>query len=229
LHREIQYLFSGLTRNAKASLTLFSLLFLPGVCLHELSHFAMARLLGVRTGRISLIPQALPGGKLRLGYVETAQTGWLRDALIGAAPLITAGIFIGTLGAGHLGLAPIAAHLEQGDLNGAWRGLASLPGLADFWLWFYLVFVISSTMFPSETDRRAWLPITLICALLLGASLLAGAGPWLMANLKTPLDRALRAAAGVYWVSLAVHLVLLGPIWLLRAGLFRLLGLRPDG
>jgi hypothetical protein len=227
LHIEIQYLFIGLTRKPKLSLALFSLLFLPGVCLHEISHFVMARLLGVRTGRISLIPQAMSDGKLRLGYVETAQAGWLRDALIGAAPLITAGLFIGTLGAAHLGLAPLAALVEQGDLSGAVRGLTGLPALPDFWIWFYLVFVISSTMFPSASDRQAWLPVLLVCGLLLGISLLVGAGPWLAANLKTPLDRVLRATAGVYWISLAVHLALLGPVWLIRVGLFRLMGLRP--
>ena len=54
----------------------------------------MAKLLGVQTGKFSLIPQAQPNGKLRLGYVETASGGFIRDALIGAAPLVTGSLFV---------------------------------------------------------------------------------------------------------------------------------------
>src|SRR5512145_1583640 len=89
LHRETQLVFLLLTRSARLALGLFSLLFFPGVLLHELSHYLMARLLGVRTGRFSLLPELMPDGKLRLGFVETAETDIVRDALIGAAPLIS--------------------------------------------------------------------------------------------------------------------------------------------
>ncbi len=60
LHREIQAVFLLLTRRAELALVLFSLLFFPGVLLHEASHYLTAFLLGVRVGGISLIPQVLP-------------------------------------------------------------------------------------------------------------------------------------------------------------------------
>jgi hypothetical protein len=78
LHFEIQALLMILTRRPEIAFGLFSLLFFPGVLLHETSHFLMARWLGVRTGRVSLIPQVLPGGKLQLGFVETANADPLR-------------------------------------------------------------------------------------------------------------------------------------------------------
>src|SRR5512143_2626739 len=98
LHREVQWVFLLITRSPSVSVGLFSLLFFPGVLLHELSHFLMARLLGVRAGRFSLLPSVVEGGKLRLGFVETAETDWVRDALIGAAPLITGGAAVAYLG-----------------------------------------------------------------------------------------------------------------------------------
>ena len=87
LHREIQAVFLILTRDPRITMGIFSLIFLPGVFLHELSHFLMAKILGVRTGRFSLFPQSLPDGRLQLGYVETTRSDIIRDSLIGAAPL----------------------------------------------------------------------------------------------------------------------------------------------
>src|SRR5512142_3077223 len=113
LHREIQWVFLLLTRSQALALGLFSLLFFPGVLLHELSHFLMARLLGVRTGRFSLLPSLVEGGKLRLGFVETAEADLVRDALIGAAPLITGGAAVAYLGITHLGLTALASHVWQ--------------------------------------------------------------------------------------------------------------------
>ena len=114
------------------TLGLFSLLFFPGVLLHELSHFLMARLLGVRTGRFSLLPSLMPDGKLRLGYVETDETDLLRDALIGTAPLITGGAAVAYLGISRLGLVPLAAFIEPGQLAGSLAGLAALPQHSRF-------------------------------------------------------------------------------------------------
>ena len=64
LHREIQLIFLYITRRVDLAMALFSLLFFPGVLLHEGSHFLAARLLGVRTGGFSILPHLLPGGRL---------------------------------------------------------------------------------------------------------------------------------------------------------------------
>ena len=88
LHREIQSVFLILTRDARITMGIFSLIFLPGVFLHESSHFVVAKILRVPTGRFSIFPQSLPDGRLQLGYVETARADIIRDSLIGAAPLI---------------------------------------------------------------------------------------------------------------------------------------------
>lgn len=226
LHREIQWTLLLLTRRPNATIGLFSLLFFPGVLLHEFSHFIMANFLQVRTGRFSLLPALTPDGKLRLGYVETEQTDILRDALIGAAPLISGGLAVAYLGMGPLGFAPLAAYADQGNWQGAWESLFWLPQQPDFWVWFYLAFTISSTMLPSTSDRRGWLPIFLAMVVLLVLALVFGAGPWMLENLAPWFNRALRAVATVFGVSLVLHLVLLLPFRLIRALLQRVTGLQ---
>ena len=225
LHRETQVIFLLLTRRIDIAWALFSLLFFPGVLLHETSHFLMARFLGVRTGRFSLIPRQMSNGRLQLGYVETASTDWFRDAMIGAAPLFLGGLFVAYAGVVHLGLPSLWDQYALGGFNAILAVIPSIYEKPDFWLWFYLTFAVSSTMLPSPSDRRAWLPLALIAALLFGISLAAGAGPWLLQHLASPLDRFLQAVAVVVAISVLVHLALLPPMWGLRHLLVQVTGL----
>lgn len=229
MHREVQSVLLMLTRRLDLTLALFSLLFFPGVLLHETSHWIVARLLGVRTGRFSLIPRPLDNGRLRLGYVETAAADWVRDTLIGAAPLLVGGAFVAFAGLAQLGIDNLWLQLVAAGPAGALQALPSLYARPDFWLWFYLVFAVSSTMLPSPSDRRAWLPMSLVIVLLFGLSLLAGAGPWLLAYLAEPFHRAMQAAAVVFAISALIHALLLLPVWMVRRLLSRLTGLQVVG
>jgi hypothetical protein len=96
---------------------------------------------------------------------------------------------------------------------------------SDFWLWVYLTLVVSATMMPSRSDRRAWAPMLLALALLLGMGILVGAGPWLVTNLGVLFQSAVRAVAIVLAISLGVQLVLLLPFALTRRVLVRITGL----
>ena len=216
LHLEVQLIFFLITRSREIALALFSFIFFPGVFLHETSHFIVARLLGVRTGRFSLLPRPLENGRLQLGYVETAPTDIIRDALIGAAPLLVGGAFVAYAGLKQLGLPAIWESLANGSEGVGLQALSRLPELPDFWIWFYLTFAVSSTMLPSSSDRRAWLPIGLFVAVLLGLSLVVGAGPWMAAHLAEPLNQVLLAVAVVFGITILIHLVLVIPLWGLR-------------
>ena len=226
LHLEIQSVIFLITRRIDLALAIFSILFLPGVLLHELSHYFSARLLGVPTGRISIIPQSLPDGRLRMGYVETAATDFLRDALIGVAPLIAGSIFVAYAGLVHLEFGTIWQQLSLGEVSSIFPIVSQVTDQADFWIWFYLIFVVSSTMFPSETDRRAWVPVLLMIGVFVGLIFISGAGPWLWENLGSSLLSLVHLLSLIFILSALVHLILLPPFWLLRLGLERIFHLR---
>jgi len=224
LHREIQAVLLIVTRNSQLTIGLFSILFFPGVFLHELSHFVMAKILRVPTGKISLIPASLPNGRLQMGYVETAQTDIVRDSLIGLAPLIAGSLFIAYAGLNRMGLRTLLDVLSNGQIELFWMGLKLLPQVSDFFLWFYLAFAISSAMMPSESDRHAWLPLGLWASGLLALAIFAGAGAWMLENIAPLLNDFFGSVATLFGLSVALHILLLLPTMLLHRIVSRITG-----
>lgn len=224
LHREIQAVFLIITRSPQLTIGLFSVLFFPGVFLHEVSHYLMARILGVHTENFSLIPHALPNGRLQMGFVETEEVDVFRDSMIGLAPLIAGSLFVAYAGLNQLGLRTLVDVLTNGQVELFWMGIKVLPQVNDFYLWFYLVFAVSSTMMPSDSDRHAWLPLGLWAAVLLALAVFAGAGSWMLENLAPWLDDFLHVLATLFGLSAAFHLVLLFPIFLLHRTIAKVTG-----
>src|SRR5688572_18738811 len=216
LHREIQFVFYIITRNPQLALALFSILFFPGVVLHEGSHFLMAKILGVRTGRFSVFPRPLPNGRLQMGYVETVQSDFFRDSLIGLAPLIAGTLFVAYAGIGQMQLHKLWHVLQNGQVELFWMGVSLLPKIPDFYLWFYLTFVVSSTMLPSESDRHAWLPLGIWAAILFLLTAFSGAGAWVLENFAPFFDNLLNSIALLFMLSNIVHIVLLIPLYIFR-------------
>jgi hypothetical protein len=225
LHREIQAIFLISTRSPGITMGAFSLIFFPGVFLHELSHLLVAKLLGVRTGKFSLIPEPMPDGRLQLGYVEAAESDIFRDSLVGAAPLIAGTLFVAFAAIDRLHLLVMWDTLRTGQWSLFILGLQALPSIPDFWLWSYLTFAVSSTMMPSESDSHAWLPFGLVALTLLVLAVLAGAGPWMVENLASPLNDFMRGTALILLVSVLFHLALIVPLVFLHNILSRLTGL----
>lgn len=217
LHRELQLIFFLITRNKPLTIALFSLLFLPGVFLHEASHYLTAKILGVRTGRFTVIPQAVKEGGLILGSVEVEKTDILRDSLIGLAPILAGTLFIAYAAVAQLQLDTLWNVLKNGQLNLFLLGLGLLPNVPDFYLWFYLTFAVSSTMLPSESDRHAWLPLGLWIGTLLTIAVIAGAGSWILENLAPYLDSLFRAVSLLFVLSNLVHIVLWIPLFAFRS------------
>ncbi|MBN1304449.1 MAG: hypothetical protein JXA13_08435 [Anaerolineales bacterium] len=185
----------------------------------------MAKLLRVPTGRVSFIPQTTSEGYLQLGYVETAKSDIVRDSLIGAAPIISGGLFIAYAAIFHLDLLPLWDVLRNGQVGLFILGLGLIPKVKDFLPWLYLTFAVSSTMLPSASDRYAWRPVGLWILVLLVLAILAGAGPWMLAYLAPWVNAFLRSAALVFGLSALVHLVLLLPFFLFHRVLTRLTGI----
>jgi len=225
LHREIQivlYIASG--GDPRFTMAVFSILFFPGVVLHEFSHFIMAKLLFVRTRGFSVIPKMMPEGYLRMGYVEVAESDIVRDSLIGASPLILGNLVVAYIAIYRMHLIPLWDVLRNGQMGLFWMGITLLPNVKDFALWFYLTFAISSTMLPSQSDRHAWLPLGFSVVILFSLALFAGAGSWMMTRLAPPLNDFLRSVATLFGLSAAVHGLLIPPVMLVHKLLARWLG-----
>ena len=226
LHKELQYLFILVTRRVEITLVIFSLIFFPGVLLHELSHWVMAKLLRVHTGGISLIPKPTRDGRLQMGYVITAETDFFRDALIGFAPLLAGGLFVAFSGTSKLGFLTLWDALNTLDIEVVSQTFGFMLARQDFWLWFYLTVAVSSTMLPSQADRRAWLPILLAVILLIGVGVFIGLGQFLLETIAVPVNDAFQAVAVVFAISSGVHLIVLLPTWGLRKLLNQITGLK---
>lgn len=226
LHFETQAVLLLLTRRVDIATAIFSVIFFPGVLLHELSHYITARLLGVRTHGFSIFPSTKPDGKLQLGYVETVRTDFFRDAAIGAAPLVAGGLFVTFAGLRMLGMGAMLEDVGALNLQQIIEGLAALSQQPDFWVWFYLIIAVSATMMPSAADRRAWPSLVLFVLIVTVVVILAGAGPWLEQNLVPAVVRGFRAAAIVFAVSLLLQTLILLPVWGLRLLISRVTRLR---
>jgi hypothetical protein len=224
LHFEIQAIFILLFGRAEIAMVLFSLLLFPGVFLHEISHFFMAGLLGVRIGRFSLWPRPMSDNRLQLGFVETASTDWVRDALIGISPLLAGGAFVAYTGLGPLGLLTVWDSLVGKNVQNMLATLGGWKVGSDFYLWLYLTFAVSSTMLPSSSDRKSWLPLLIIVCSLIAAAVFVGAGPWMLANFSPLLNRLFQALTMVFSISAGVHIVVLLPSWMVRKLIGRLRG-----
>jgi hypothetical protein len=157
--------------------------------------------------------------------VETAATDPVRDALIGLAPLIVGGFLAAFIGLTRLGFDQVILVFQQAGLREGLEAILAVEGQPDYWLWFYLAFTIASMMIPSEADRKSWGLIGLWVGLLLLASLLAGAGPWLLEHVAPLFDQFFTAIALLFGISSLVHLLLLLPTWGLHLVLQELTGL----
>lgn len=226
LHFETQAVLLLITRRVDIATAVFSLIFFPGVLLHELSHFITARLLGVKTHGFSIFPSTKSDGRLQLGYVETAQTDFVRDAVIGAAPLLMGGLFVTFAGLRMLGLGELLERIGTFDLVAVIEGLNTLNRQPDFWIWFYLTIAVSATMMPSRSDRRAWPALLLFVLIVAVVSVLAGAGPWLQQNFVPLVVRGFRGAVIVFTISLLLQGAILLPIWGIRVFISRITRLR---
>ncbi len=158
--------------------------------------------------------------------LKQLRADFFRDALIGVAPLVTGGIFVAFAGVYRLGLNTIWESLIQGQMSSINSGLKSVVDKPDFWLWFYLIFAVSSTMMPSSSDRRAWLPLITVVVILLGLVLLMGVGPWILSRFGSAFKAAMDAITMVFGITVLIHLILLLPAWLIRKMISRIAGLQ---
>lgn len=158
VHGYVFYILRRVFRNKHIALWLYSVIFLPGTLIHELSHYLFAIVLFVPVGEIKLLPEYTDGG-IRLGEVRIAKSDPIRRFLIGIAPLVV-GIFI---------LFTLLYFASHNDLYKDWKAIFMIG---------YITFVVGNTMFSSKKDmEEAWKFFVIIAAMILTGIIL-----------KLPLD-----------------------------------------
>ena len=226
LQREIQIILLFLTRRPNLAIAIFSILLLPGVFLHEISHLLMAIILRVPVKKISLLPEVTKQGMIRLGFVRTQKSDVFRDSLIGLAPFIVGLFLVALIGIQKLGFTNQVGATLDSNLNAFLISLKNLPKMTDFGLWFYFAFAISTTMIPSESDRQSWKIIVLVLSIILAFVIISGLGGWMMENIYPVLNRWLLSISFVLMMSIFVHVLLFIPAWFFRLAIFKLAGLK---
>src|SRR5215467_3685825 len=88
LHQHIQGLTFAVTGDPGCAMRFLFILLLPGIILHEGSHWVVANLIGVRTGKVSFGVARARGKQFSLGSVTVERTDSLRESLIGLAPFV---------------------------------------------------------------------------------------------------------------------------------------------
>src|SRR5215813_907096 len=90
IHRHLFGMGFLLSREKQSATFLYYLLLLPGVFLHEFSHYMMAGVFGIRSKHFTFFPKAQEDGSLDMGFLELERvTNPVYAALIGIAPLIS--------------------------------------------------------------------------------------------------------------------------------------------
>jgi hypothetical protein len=226
--RQVQLLGLHLTGDERAAQMTYYLIMLPGILLHELSHVIMARLVGLKVGEFSLGPRPRNQTSIELGSVTVSRADVFRESLVGLAPFLTGTTVLVLVGyrvfdVGSLGQAGSAA--GAGGLVRALPGLWQVP---DFWLWAYVIFVVSNAMMPSPSDRQPWLLAGIYLAVALG-------GVYLLAGLPAMPEALTRWAAGVlqvltlsFLLTLVLDLAVAAAMWIAEALILALQSRRSD-
>ncbi len=201
LHQHIQGLTFVVTGDPGCAMRILFFLLLPGIILHEGSHWAVAKLLGVRTGKVSLGLARARGKQFSLGSVNVERTDSLRESLIGLAPFVV-GLGAILLIAGYgFDLWPDSAL----TLNQMLDRVLSTANDWLTWLDLYLIFAVSTAMIPSESDREPWGMLIAVFGVVGGVAILLGWTPRIPPDVIDLARRVLQALTFVFGVSVVVN------------------------
>ena len=202
---QLQGIVLLLTNRQRLAVWVFFLLFFPGILVHEVSHWLMAKLLFVPTGRITLWPQVKRDGSVWLGTVEVGKTDPVRSSLVGLAPLLSGSLLV-ILIARHLQLeawGAALATLQWSVLAGVVNNSLFTP---DFWLWMYFLFSIANRMLPSPSDREHWTPVLVFLGLVAALCVFGGWTVQIPAGVRDLGSIVVAALANAYTVTAVVNL-----------------------
>lgn len=203
--RSLQELSVRWTGDVQVALVIYFVLVLPGVVIHEVSHWLMANLLGVRVNRFRLGPVRQGRSKrVSLGSVRVGKVDPVRASLIGLAPLLGASAVILLIGNLVLGVDELAGIVASGGPAGVWTALQEAMQVPDFWLWLYLIFAISNAMLPSQSDMSAVRPVLIFLGVAAVVLLVVAGVPSIPLGVREAVDAVANYLASAFGITLAV-------------------------
>lgn len=207
-HRKIT---TGLSRlihrlggNQNMIIWVWSVIFLPGTIIHEISHFLAAAATGARTGKIEIFPEFIEDildededekKGVALGYVQVASMNPIQGFIVGTAPFIS----------GMALLIWLASLMRASYLT---------ENLWPLVLQTYLFFIIANSFFPSWSDMKQTLPLIFL-------GLIAGLLAWffgfqLLIGSTSPVWGILEAMTGALLISIVINFCLVGALYLIN-------------
>lgn len=211
--RSLQDLSIGLVNDPDVALIIYFVIVLPGVVVHELSHWIMAKLLGVRVTWPKFGP--VRKGRTRrvsLGSVRVGNVDWARASLIGVAPLLGGSAVILLIGSRVLGVGELAEALAGQGFQGFLDGLAQMVRVPDFWLWLYLIFSVSNAMLPSESDMATVRPVLIFLGIAAAVIVLVTGIPAIPPTVVERVNEIASYLATAFGLTLGVDLVFMAVI-----------------
>jgi hypothetical protein len=212
LQQHIQGLTFAVTGNPGCAVRALFLILLPGVALHEFSHWLVANLIGVRTGKVSIGLGKMRGKHFSLGSVTVDRSDPLRESLIGVAPFVFGILAVWlTMGIGF-GL------WSPDNVMQVYEVIRSTITDPLTWVALYFVFAVSTSMIPSESDREPWGPIILVFLLVGAAALILGWTPNITPELLATAQQVLNTLIFVLGIICVVNGALFLVILILEQG-----------
>ena len=214
--RNLQELSMRWVGDPDVALVVYFVIVLPGVLVHELSHWLMAKLLGVRVGKLSIGPvRKARSRRVTLGSVRVAAVAPLRASLIGLAPLLGGTAIILLIGMLVRDVGTLAQIAAGSELEGIMAALKQAVRVPDFWLWLYVIFAISNAMLPSESDMAAVRPVLIFLGVAAAILLIVGGVPAIPEDMVRIVNAVAGYLATAFALTLAVDAIFMLAIWLL--------------
>lgn len=212
LQQHIQGLTYAVTGNAGCAVRVLFFVLLPGVLLHELSHWLVANLIGVRTGKVSIGLGKMRGKHFSLGSVTVERSDPLRESLIGVAPFIFGILAVWALMGFGFGL------WSPSSLEQVFSVISAALSDPLTWVALYFVFAVSTSMIPSESDREPWGVIIAIFVGIGALALILGWSPNITPDLLATAHQVLNTLIFVFGIIVVVNGALAILIFLLEWG-----------
>lgn len=141
-----------LTQDDDVVSSLYAIFILPGTAVHELSHWLMAKFVGVRTKGITLLPKLSKSGKLQLGSVNVSGGVLWQHTLIGLAPLVVGALLTVLLSYRLVDVARLESAWQLQHWDSLLDVFAAALSQPNALIWLYLLFTVSDAMFLSRSD-----------------------------------------------------------------------------